>query len=89
MDVIVPGPAFHRNTVPSATSPWTETSLTSGFQVGQPLRSAMRSHTASGEAAISICPSEKTGAFRSTFTIPTYPPWLESWLTVRTTFPVF
>jgi hypothetical protein len=62
------GPAFRRNTVPSATSPWTDTSLTSGFQLGQPLRSAMRSHSASGEAVISICPPRTTGGFRFAFT---------------------
>ena len=30
----------------------------------------MRSHSASGEAAITTCPSENTGAFRLAFTLP-------------------
>ena len=34
VDLIVPGPAFHRNADPSPTSPSNETDLTAGFQLG-------------------------------------------------------
>jgi hypothetical protein len=68
VEVIVPGPAFQRNTVPSATGPSTEISFTSGFHAGQFSRSAKRSQRDSAGAAISIAPSEKTGASRLAFT---------------------
>ena len=33
VEVMVPGPAFHRNIVPTATCPLRETFLTSGFHL--------------------------------------------------------
>jgi hypothetical protein len=35
VDVIVPGPAFQRNSVPSSSPPSIDAALTSGFQLGQ------------------------------------------------------
>src|SRR5215831_186063 len=62
VEVIVPGPAFQRKTVPGATSPWIVIDFTSGFQLGQRSNAVRASQTASGEAAISISPVPTTGA---------------------------
>ena len=62
MDLIVPGPAFQRKDVPSATGPSTETDLTSGFHVGQLSTAVTTSQTVSGAAAISNSQVPTTGA---------------------------
>src|SRR5262249_12108951 len=54
VEVIVPGPAFQRKTVPGATLPWIVIDLTSRFQLGQRSNAVSTSQTAAGEAAISI-----------------------------------
>src|SRR5262245_48316481 len=62
VDVIVPGPAFQRNTEPAATSPCIETDSISGFQVGQRSNAVSTSHTSCGSAEISISAAPTTGA---------------------------
>src|SRR5438093_10830970 len=62
VDVTVPGPAFQRNTDPSATSPSAETDLTSAFQLGHPSNAVSTSQTSCGGASISIWLAPTTGA---------------------------
>src|ERR671918_831541 len=68
VDVMIPGPAFQRNTDPAARSPCTDIDFTSGFQLGQFARSVSTSQTACGPAAISISAVPTTGAFLLTST---------------------
>ena len=63
VDVMVPGPAFQRNTDPAARSPCTDIDFTSGFQFGHFSRSVSTSQTACELAAISISAALTTGAF--------------------------
>jgi hypothetical protein len=63
VDVIVPGPAFQRNTDPVARSPSMDIDFTSGFQLGQFGMSVSTSQTVCGLAAISILAAPTTGAF--------------------------
>src|SRR5829696_10245402 len=58
------GPAFHRNTVPGWTGPWSWTDLTSGFQDGHWSMAAMTENTVWGSASIRSSPSAVAGAFR-------------------------
>ncbi len=63
VDMIVPGPAFHRKVDPFASSPSRDADFTSGFQAGHRSMSAITAQTVSMLAAISISPAAKTGAF--------------------------
>src|SRR6185437_1975401 len=62
VDLIVPGPAFQRNSDPSAALPSIDTDFTSGFHVGQLSIPVSTSQTASGLASISVSLWPKTGA---------------------------
>src|SRR5688572_6752986 len=66
VEVIVPGPAFQRNTVPCARAPSVDIDLTSEFQRGQPSRSVRTSQTVCKLAPISISSAATTGAARLT-----------------------
>src|SRR3712207_2047160 len=65
VDVIVPGPDFQRNFVPSRSGPPSDADLTSGFQLGHAATSLRTSHTIWGEAATSISRRATAGAVAS------------------------
>src|SRR5262245_7295879 len=65
VDVIVPGPAFQRDSVPSATAPRIDNDLTSGFQLGHRSNSVSTVQTSSAEAAISTSLAPAAGASTS------------------------
>jgi hypothetical protein len=68
VEVIVSGPAFHRNCAPSLKPPSRWAELTSGFQLGQSSIEVSTSHTTSGLAATSTSAQATAGALSFTFT---------------------
>src|SRR5204862_6155833 len=62
VDVMVAGPAFQRNVVPSRNGESTAIERMSGFQLGQLSRAVRTSHTSSGAASISASAAPFTGA---------------------------
>jgi hypothetical protein len=64
MDLIVPGPAFHRNVVPGATGPAIFVDLMSAFHWGQSSMVESTSQTTSSGAAIWISRSAQAGGSR-------------------------
>src|SRR5438093_10222491 len=69
VDVIVPGPAFQRNSDPSARRPRIDVDFTSGFQLDQCSIAVSTSQTTSGAAAISVSHIPTTGACRLTTSV--------------------